>query len=239
MEDENLPAHVIRIQRRLEALGLSGNAASQRAFGNPSGIKNIINGRSRHPGIDAFQKLAPVLETSASWLAFGDGDDAPSPVASNSNAYLPVTGESSAGQWLDVEDIDHPRFEAQPIAPDPRWPAEAQFVLLVRGTSIDNIAGDGDYISCVDATVKKGDPKDGDLVVIQRTRDFGQIFQRTAKVYRSVEGRHEFHPNSTDPAHKPIVIDPAVEAPEGTEVRVMAYVTWAHRRITGPSVGPV
>lgn len=87
-----------RILRRLEATGKNANGASIEAGGSPSLIPNILNGRSANPRIDTLMKIAPVLDTTADWLMWGDkgrpssGSEArpaPSPQSNLSPIELP------------------------------------------------------------------------------------------------------------------------------------------------------
>lgn len=60
-----------RIQDRLAALGLSPHAASMAAFGRGDAIRDILNGRVRHPRSDTVARLAAVLHTTEAWLLGG------------------------------------------------------------------------------------------------------------------------------------------------------------------------
>ena len=53
---------------------------------------------------------------------------------------------------------------------DPRYPVDWQYAFLVRGTSMNWVASDGDLLVCLDV-VRSGEPaRDGDVVVIERHR---------------------------------------------------------------------
>lgn len=58
-----------RIQERLEDLDLKAQTASILAGLGKSGVRNILDGASKHPRTDTLAKLAPVLKTSIEWLA--------------------------------------------------------------------------------------------------------------------------------------------------------------------------
>jgi len=60
-----------RIQDRLTALGLSAHAASVAAFGRGDAIRDILNGRVRHPRADTIARLAAALQTTEAWLLGG------------------------------------------------------------------------------------------------------------------------------------------------------------------------
>ena len=66
-----------RIDRRLKALGMSDNRASELATGSRDTLRslrrNIASGKQRGVSTETIQKFAPVLETSAEWLTTGTG----------------------------------------------------------------------------------------------------------------------------------------------------------------------
>lgn len=225
-----------RIQDRLKATGLSERAASIQAFGHPSAIRNIRNGMTKDPSITTMTKLAGVLDTSPEYLAFGTSgvpaNDPGKPFSINPNLYLPVTGEVAAGQWREHDTtIDHPIYDPVPVPVDPRWPKDAQYVLITRGTSINRQARDGDYLACVDARVTRYQPRDEELVIVERRRDGGGLIERTAKKFKRAGEVFELWPDSDDPRwQEPIVVDPR-EPVEGMEIEVIAFVAWVHRCI--------
>jgi len=73
-----LAAVVARIEKRLTAVGLSASAASQKAGMSGDAIRNMKRALGR-PGAGAsfttLAKLAPVLDTSVTWLLTGQGDE--------------------------------------------------------------------------------------------------------------------------------------------------------------------
>lgn len=236
-EDQASPA-VARIQERLKALGLSERAASIQAFGHPSAIRNMRTGATKDPGIHTLEKLAPVLQAPVEWLAFGVGmasAGASRVKSALEQLYLPVTGEVQAGNWREHDGtIDHAVFDPVPVPADPRWPSEAQYVLITRGNSINRLAKDGDLLHCVDAEATNYEAANGDLVIIERTRFGGAMIERTAKRYYHKNEVFELWPDSDDPDfQKPIVVDPQ-DAEEGASMRVLAFVPWIHRAATNP-----
>lgn len=70
MEAEADPLYE-RIQERLRATGKSERGAAEAAGLSAAAIKNIREGKSQSPRLETIRKLAPVLETTPEWLAFG------------------------------------------------------------------------------------------------------------------------------------------------------------------------
>lgn len=235
MSEDAISPAVARIAERLTALGMSERAASLKAFGHPSAIRNMRKGATKDPGIHTLEKLAPVLEAPVEWLAFGVGAAASATRALPGQFYLPVMGEVQAGNWREHDGtIDHPVFDPIPVPADPRWPAEAQYALITRGNSINRQAKDGDFLACVDAEATRYEAQNGDLVIVERTRFGGAMIERTAKRYYRRDDLYELWPDSDDPDFQnPIVVDPH-DPEEGTSVRVLAFVAWIHRAATDP-----
>lgn len=114
MEDKARELLVSRIQQRCEALGITINAASERA-GSPSLIPNIIYGRSKHPRLDTLERLADALETSTAYLTGLADDptadersdltiaDVAAPSRSDETGNIPVLG-TAAGSLIETAD---------------------------------------------------------------------------------------------------------------------------------------
>lgn len=241
--DDDL-AVLARIQSRLETLSLSERGAAEKAGLSAAAIRNIREGKSQSPRLDTLRKLAPTLQVTPEWLAFGVDEDiekAQAATAAMAPAFLPVVGEVAAGRWLEADDhVDAPEYDPVPVQPDPRWPAEEQYGLVVRGTSLNRVALDGDILACVKAIPIRYRPREDDLVIVEMRRNAGLLRQRTAKRYMR-QGTHvELWPDSDDPRwQKPIIIphgatalESELEDEEGRiEVSIIALVTWVHRPI--------
>lgn len=64
-----------RIRQRLKSLHLDPTPASKAAGMSASGIRNILEGKSRSPRGETLTKLATVLQTSVEWLTTGSGEE--------------------------------------------------------------------------------------------------------------------------------------------------------------------
>jgi hypothetical protein len=114
---------------------------------------------------------------------------------------------------------------------DPRYPAEAQYDLVVRGTSIANFARDGDMIRCVDLSAY-GPPQERDLVIVRRVSPDG-LHETTAKRLRLRGKAWELLPDSNDPRwQEPVrLLDgkPKGREASGVRVEITAVVLFAYR----------
>ena len=235
-----------RIQGRLEAVGLSERGAAEKSGLSASAIRNFREGKSQSPRLDTLRKLAPTLQTTPEWLAFGvDADIAKAMEESAALPYasLPVIGEVAAGRWLEADDhVDEPEHDPVPVQPDPRWKPEDQYGLVVRGNSINRVALDGDILACVNAVAARYVPREDDLVIVEMRRNAGLLRQRTAKRFMRQATHVELWPDSDDPRwQKPIIIphgptplEAMMEDEDGDgriDVSIAALVTWVHRPI--------
>lgn len=247
--EHDLPS---RVQRRLDAIGISARRASLDAGLSDAFTLNILGGKSRSPRSENLQKLAGVLQTTVVWLVKGEGDEvvgtpngaisddvrqAKEETAARADLVMPVLGEVAAGRWMEVEQNgDESRYEAAPITPDPRWRREAQYGLVVRGTSLNLYAVDGDTLHCLDIAQSGRMPTSGELVIVEQIRDGGFLRERTAKAYHLGEDDTvELRSFSDDPRwDHPIHVPHRVYSyvlEKGLHIEIVAVVLGAYRPV--------
>ena len=174
---------------------------------------------------DVATVYARKFKVPMEWLLTGKGGTV-TPLAKSPLASVPIIGIVRAGAWQDINAGDESVYEVVPAAPDA--PAEWQYAFTVEGTSLDKIAQPGDILVCLDAIKSHVDIKDGDLVVVERSRFGGQMVERTAKrIRRSISGI-ELWPESNDPAYQePLLLD---GLKDGDVVEIRAKVLWIMKR---------
>ena len=229
---------VDRINERLKALDMTVATASMAAFQNYKTLKLILNGTTKNPGLGTIRQLATTLDCAPAWLAWGAGSPTPWPEMEGASVWRPKAaasprpaprslrylGKVATGLWRDEDThVDEPALKGPPIPPNPLWPVEAQFVVMVEGTSVDRVIPDGTPVACVDPRMIGERAKNGDLVIVERRRSDRGESERTAKRFRRNGDVIELWPESNDPAHKPIILDPR-EPAEGMEVVVIGIV---------------
>lgn len=229
-----------RIDQRLKALDLSENKASVRSGLSRDAIRSIRrNARSgvqRGVSTETLRKLARGLETTPEWLIGGvgsgsadvDGGELPPGFSEEGTPQgIPTLGDVAAGVWREVTAADAAKYGSRSTNPaDPRYPATAQYDLVVRGSSIDRVARDGDRLRCVDLRETGLDVSDGDLVVVERRREGGHLVETTAKRVRQRGAKRELWPDSDDPQwQEPISYGEA----QGDAVEIIALVLYAYR----------
>lgn len=110
---------------------------------------------------------------------------------------LKVLGMVQAGVWRENDTIDEEKHPPLPIAPDPRFQADAQFALMVRGESMNKIIKNGEFIVCVSWREIRRGPRHDDLVVVERRRD--GLVEATVKRVQLNGQKLYLMPESTDP----------------------------------------
>lgn len=161
--------------------------------------------RPRHTTIQA---IARALSVSASWLTNG---------AEAETAGLEVVGDVAGGIWREGS-LEFQRYIV-PVAPHPGYPAHAQRLYRVSGTSVNKIVDDGEFIHCVSVGESGVRPEDGDLVVVERIEH--GLTEYTTKRLRFENGIPYLRPESFDPAWQS---DIELEGDDGTEIRITDIV---------------
>lgn len=186
------------------------------------------------------ERLAPHLGVSAETLMFPPDDfeivpEGAGHVVDDSDG-LEVPGEVAAGRFMSTEGaVDETVYDRAPITPDARYPKHAQYGLVVRGTSINRIAIDGDILHCVDIQASGHMPQSGELVIVEQIHLGGHMRERTAKVLKEVGDERfvELWPDSDDPKWQdPILIPHRVyshHVEPDLKVEIRAFVIGSYR----------
>ncbi|CTQ67197.1 LexA repressor [Roseibium alexandrii] len=236
-----------KLQDLKEKSGMSLRAIARgMGYSQASSIQRYFSQDYPHDSLpDNFvKKLLEVLPgkgnpaiTREDVLALSDGVLMPTGTATEAKAPLPrpkpagtvpILGEVAAGIWMEASLFENENQENSHIPFDPRFPVEAQFILRVRGESMNLVAPNGDYILCVDYFKAMITPKVDDLVLVERSKDGGMTIERTAKELVRKNGRVELMPKSSDPRfQEPISYQEG--DPEATEVQIRAKIIMSYR----------
>lgn len=142
-----------------------------------------------------------------------------------------IIGKAKAGEFIAIEDLgdwDEQRFIED--APDPRFPNARRLAFEVEGDSMNALKPipipEGAIVSALalEDVQDRMPLRDGMIVVVERTRHGGLEREWSIKQLEIYEDRVEFHPRSTNPRHKPIVVERDNEADDGTTVTIIAIV---------------
>lgn len=213
--------------RMLEEAGHTPHSASV-ALGSPDLLRNFGRGRTRSLRGDSLLGLANLLGRSADEVADALGI----PVGSRPIERLPVKATGSvlpvryvvqAGAWIEVDDVAQERITSPPVAASPSFPAEIQWLELVRGDSADLYYPEGVFVHVVDAIAIGYAPRHEDFVVIERRRQQGGLIERSLKQIVKVGRKVELWPRSRNPKWKGPV-DLGDSADGETEAEIAALV---------------
>lgn len=177
-----------------------------------------------HLGVSAVQLMFPEQEGETSDTSLQAEPDLHAIEPPQSETPLLIKGEVAAGLWLEADVFETERQEVSNFyGGDRRFPKSFQYLLRIRGESMNKIAQDGDFILCLDFMSAGIDIKSGDIVVVERTRDGGHTIERTAKRIAQHNGVVELRPESTDPRFQTAIIYSDLD-PEASEVSVKAKI---------------
>jgi DNA-binding XRE family transcriptional regulator len=188
--------------------------------------------RPRHATLMA---IAAATKASFHWLLNG-GE------VGTVEAGLRVVGEVAGGVWREGNadftgrNLGNPTM---PVAPHPDYPASAQRLYRVIGTSINRVADDGEYLHAVNIHQADLKPEQGDLVIVRRL-EHGKA-EYTAKTLAYANGEWVLRPESFDPEWQQ---DIRAEGDDDTEVEITDVVIakWSpiarRRPLVKPFVDP-
>ena len=101
----------------------------------------------------------------------------------------PILGTAQAGNWLEVDPFKLEANGTVPVKPS----SDYVFAIAVFGDSMNRIIQDGDVVVVRPWTVMKRDPKNADVLLVQRERN-GK-YELTVKTFRD----GQLWPESTNP----------------------------------------
>jgi SOS-response transcriptional repressor LexA len=228
-----------RLQRARLKAGYESATDAARAFGwNEITYRAHENGgRGLKPKV--AEQYAKAFKVSPGWLLTGEDAKAPSPLTSPINTvedlpaqgsfrFAKIDGSVQAGAFLALEAFDDDLGEVVSAPRDPVFPFARQRAHRVKGDSMNqarpNPMNDGDIIITAVWEDLGIEPKDGLNVVVQQTTADGQLRERSVKELKVFPDRVEFHPRSSNKAHKPIVMKRDHHTDDGKEVTILSLV---------------
>lgn len=197
------------IKEGLEKPGKTKGGLAKAMGIHASAVSALLQG-TRQLKLTEAQDAAGYLEVSIPNVSLP-------PVQEETISFIAITGEVAGGIWAepDVREL----YEATSIPVDPRWPADALFLLRVRGNSVNRKARDGDLVLCLDVHAAPRGPTTGDWVIAER--EWNGLIETTVKQIAEAKGELVLRPCSDDPAFQDTL--PIGEIDDET-VRVRAFV---------------
>lgn len=228
-----------RLDERRKELGWNKAELSRRSGIPYDNINKYLRGDIEQPRGDVLDTLARTIKRPLLWLR--DGIE----VAQSELTLMPgrmvaaqVVGRVEAGTFREVDEFDQSEPVLISVPPDERFPHARQIVFDVSGDSMNNLRPrpimDGDRVIAVayEDVANEAVLRDAMVVIVERTRDGGHTREWSVKQVELYEGRTEFHPRSTNPKHKPIVVERDAEADDGTRVEVIGLVRRVQNEFT-------
>lgn len=233
-----------RIRLRREELSQS-QAELGRAVGiSQAAIEKIEKGKTRRsrflPQILAKLGLPQSLLFEGSQIAAPKDDEAPggnqlsnelTPIDLGELVPVKIAGKAKAGEFISIEDLGDWEEPVEFLdTRDQRFPHARHLGFEVEGDSMNALKPrpilDGDRLSALAyADIADRYPlRDSMIVVVERTRHGGHEREWSVKQLEIYEDRMEFHPRSTNPRHKPIIIKRDSLADDGVTVEIIAIV---------------
>lgn len=142
-----------------------------------------------------------------------------------------VRATVEAGAWREVDQFDQSDPDWVTIDPDPRFPDVTHDVYRVAGDSMNRLEPNpitpGSRVVALryDEISSRYPLRDGLIVVVQRAREGGHILELSIKQVAWFNDRIEFQPRSSNPAHKPIVVEHDTWEDDGVTVEIVGLVT--------------
>jgi len=163
--------------------GTTPRAVSRAAKLGDTYVRDILNGKSKRPELEALSAIAAVLgvEVSAFTTPIVLSERRTTPQNRIEPRYLPVRYRVRAGLWEEIEFAEPPVQVSHGVVPDPRYGDWPQWLELVEGDSVDQKIPPGHFAHVVDTIAMGYAPRDGDWVVVERRRHAGRDRERTIK----------------------------------------------------------
>lgn len=221
-----------RLQEAIDDLGWSKAELQRRSGISYDSINKYLRGEVDNPRGNVLEKLAETIGRPSLWLKEGIGD-APQEVTKQNGRSIAaaVRATVEAGAWREVDQLDQSEPEWVTIDPDPRFPNVTHDIYKVAGDSMNKLEPNpitpGSRVVALrfDEIRNRYPLRDGLVVVVQRARDGGHVLELSIKQVAWFSDRIEFQPRSSNPVHKPIVVEHDTWEDDGVTVEIVGLVT--------------
>lgn len=222
-----------KIRARREEMNLSQDALAKRVGISQVAIDKIESGKTLKSRYlpEILSALGMPLDLISPGVDRGPIASTVSPVDIGELIPVKIAGKAKAGEFISIEDLgDWEEPEEFLDTRDTRFPHARHLGFEVEGDSMNALKPrpilDGDRLSALAyADIADRYPlRDSMIVVVERTRHGGHEREWSVKQLEIYEDRMEFHPRSTNPRHKPIIIKRDSLADDGVTVEIIAIV---------------
>lgn len=220
-----------RLDQRIAELGWSKAELARRSGITYDSINKYLRGDIDNPRGNVLEKLAQTIDKPLLWLRDGlELDPTSEGLTPTAITTVRVVGTVEAGTFREVDEFDQTEHLEIAVPKDEKFPYARQMAFNVSGDSMNDLKPrpilSGDRAICVayEDVADEATLRDGMVVVVERTRDGGHTREWSIKQIELYADKTVFAPRSTNPKHKPIIIERDVEADDGTRVEVIALV---------------
>ncbi len=214
------------VLENLDRPGMSQTGLANALGLHPSAINKVVNGK-RQLKSHEVAGAADYFGTNPP----GGAASAPELTLNTSGLVAGrVAGVVEAGTFREVDEFDQSEPVEILLPRDEKFPYARQLVFDVAGDSLNELRPrpilSGDRLVCLayEDVAHEVELRDLMVVVVQRTRDGGHFREWSVKQIELYNDRAEFHPRSSNPKHKPIVVHHDSEADDGVSVEIIALV---------------
>lgn len=217
------------IERGLEKPGKSkkGLAAALGRF--PSAVTKLMHG-DRAIKADELPKIAAYLDEPPPAIPGLQFQTIPEIAQVAEGRLLPVTvvGPVQAGAFVPIDEFDQSEPEVFYEPADLDFPRARRTAFDVIGDSMNRLEPapilPGSRVIGVNYDDIGIPLRDGMVVVVQQERDAGFLREWSIKQVELQDEHVIFHPRSSNPRHKPIIVPRDLRADEGRSVQILALV---------------
>lgn len=215
-----MPTASARLRRAREKSGFTSAKAAAEAMGVP--VATYIQHESGIRGFPSSkaERYARFFRVKPEWLLYGSGTG---DKIQSLGPQLFVVGEVAAGIFKAAWEKDREEWTAFTGRHDLLVPISERFGLTVSGDSMDMLYPPGTVLECVRHHGMSAELPSGKRVIVERTRQDGQVEATVKELYRDADGVEWLVPRSHNPAHRAFRADQPDSA-DIAEVRVIAVV---------------
>lgn len=196
---------------------------------NNSAVTKILSG-DRAIKVEELPLIAGYLDEAAPSMPGVDIRPRPEIVEAAEGRLVPVTvvGPVQAGAFIPIDEFDQSEPEIFYEPADPDFPRARRTAFDVIGDSMNRLEPTpilpGSRVIGVNYDDIGIPLRDRMVVVVQQERDAGHLREWSVKQIELQDEEIIFHPRSSNPRHKPIVVPRNLNPDDGRQVRILALV---------------
>lgn len=224
------------IERGLQKPGKSKKGLAAALGRYPSAVTLLMQG-GRAIKTDELPKIAAYLDEPPPAMPGLEFKPRPElePVAEGRLVPVTVAGPVQAGAFMPIDEFDQSEPEVFYEPADPDFPRARRTAFDVIGDSMNRLEPapilPGSRVIGVNYADIGIPLRDKMVVVVQQERDAGFLREWSIKQLELQDDHLIFHPRSSNPRHKPIVVTRDLRADDGREVTILALVREIKNRV--------